>query len=280
MIKIILNNINKNTFFTNNFTYLIVGEVHVLNGISLYIEDNTTILLRNNININNVNRSTDYSTLIFDTGSTVIAKKLFIKSVDKNNKLIKYADNGGLIFLGSSANTQYKSYNTIFSQISPNPSNYSIEELIIEYLGSINNNNNITIIGVNYNEFNIKKIKSFYSGNIGLNIINSIINIDRLYINNPIGMIGIENNNSIININKSLKITITNNNMASLFNFIVNSLTPNIKINKNANIYLNAPYFNTIGNPLVVVSTDIIAPTSPYYVITKLLKQMYIFREI
>jgi hypothetical protein len=279
MIKIILNNINKNTFFTNNFTYLIVGEVHVLNGISLYIEDNTTILLRNCININNVNRSTDYSTLIFDTGSTVIAKKLFIKSVDKNNKKVKYADNGGLIFLGSTVDTQYKLYNTISSQLSPITSNYSIEELIIEYLGSVNNNN-ITIIGVNNNEFNIKKIKSFYSGNIGLNIINSTINIDRLYINNPMGNIGIENNNSIININKSLKITITNNKMASLFNFIVNSLTPNIKINKKANIYLKAPHFNTKENPLVVVSTDIILPTSPYFVIAKLLKQIYIFREI
>ena len=278
MIKIILNNINKNTFFTNNFTYLIVGEVHVLNGISLYIEDNTTILLRNCININNVNRSTDYSTLIFDTGSTVIAKKIFIKSVDKNNKLIKYADNGGLIFLGSSANIQYKSYNTIFSQISTIPSNFSIEELIIEYLGSINNNN-ITIIGVNYNEFNIKKIKSFYSGNIGLNIINSIINIDRLYINNPISN-GIENNNSIININKSLKITITNNKMTALFNFIVNSLTPNIKINKNANIYLKAPQFNPIINPLKVVSIDIPSPTSPYFVNKNLNKQTYIFKDI
>ena len=38
-------------------------------------------------------------------------------------------------------------------------------------------------------------------------IINSIINIDRLYINNPIGN-GIENNNSIININNTYDIIV------------------------------------------------------------------------
>ena len=163
--KIIINNIKENTIFTNNYRYIIVGEIHVLSGISLYIENNTTILLINSININNTNRSIDYSTLIFDTGSSLIAKKLFVKSVDKYNKIVNYANNGGLVFLGSSANVTYSTYNTIFSQISTSSSKFCVDELIIQYLGSTTNNN-ITIIGNNNNEFRIKNIKSIYSGNI------------------------------------------------------------------------------------------------------------------
>jgi hypothetical protein len=279
MIKIILNNISVNTFFTNKFTYIIVGEIHVLSGVSLYIENNTTILLRNGININNTNRSIDYSTLIFDTGSKLIAKKLFVKSVDKNNKLVNYADNGGLIFLGSATNIIYSTYNTIFSQISATPSNFSIEELIIEYLGSTINNN-ITIIGNNEDEFNIKNIKSFYSGNIGLSVIKSNIIIDKLFINNPSGNVAIENNNSIINITKLIKIIITNSITSSLFNFTVNTYSPYLKINTNAVVYLNAPQFNPIINPLKVVSIDIPSPTSPYFVNKNLKKQTYIFRDV
>lgn len=279
MIKTIINNISENTFFTNNFTYIIVGEIHVLNGVSLYIEDNTIILLRNGINITNINRSIDYSTLIFDTGSTLIAKKLFVKSVDKNNKPVNYANNGGLIFLGSSANIIYSTYNTIYSQISATPSNFSIEELIIEYLGSTNNNN-ITIIGNNNDEFKIKNIKSFYSGNIGLSIIKSNIIIDKLFINNPSGNVAIENNNSIINITKLIKIIITNSTTSSLFNFTVNTYSPYIKIKKNANVYLYAPQFNPIINPLEVVSIYIPHPTSPYFINNNIKKQTYIFRYV
>jgi hypothetical protein len=279
MIKTILNNISENTFFTNNFKYIIVGEIHVLNGVSLYIEDNTIIYLRNGININNTNRSIDYSTLIFDTGSTLIAKKIFIKSADKNNKSVNYANNGGLIFLGSAANVIYSTYNTIFSQISSTPSNFSIEELIIEYLGSTNNNN-ITIIGTNNDEFNIKNIKSFYSGNIGLSVIKSNIIIDKLFINNPNGIVAIENNNSIINITKLIKIIITNSTTSSLFNFLVNTYSPYLKINKNAIVYLNAPQFNPVVNPLEVVSIDIPSPISPYFVNKNVKKQTYIFRDV
>jgi hypothetical protein len=46
MIQTIFENIIKNT----NFTYIIIGEIHILNGITLCIEDNTIILLRNGIN--------------------------------------------------------------------------------------------------------------------------------------------------------------------------------------------------------------------------------------
>lgn len=279
MIKTILNNISENTFFTNNFKYIIVGEIHVLNGVSLYIEDNTIIYLRNGININNINRSIDYSTLIFDTGSTLIAKKIFVKSADKNNKSVNYANNGGLIFLGSAANIIYSTYNTIFSQISATPSNFSIEELIIEYLGSTNNNN-ITIIGTNDDEFNIKNIKSFYSGNIGLSVIKSNIIINKLFINNPNGNVALENYNSIINIIKLIKIIITNSTTSSLFNFTVNTYSPYLKINKNANVYLSAPQFNPLVNPLEVVSIDIPSPISPYFVNKNLKKQTYIFRDV
>ena len=50
MIETIFENITKNTNFTNNYIYVIIGEIHVLNGITLCIEDNTVILLRNGIN--------------------------------------------------------------------------------------------------------------------------------------------------------------------------------------------------------------------------------------
>jgi photosystem II stability/assembly factor-like uncharacterized protein len=279
MIKTILNNISKNTIFTNNFTYVIVGEIHVLNGINLYIEDNTLILLRNGIQKKNKNSSIDYSTLIFDTGSNLIAKKIFIKSADNYNKAINYANNGGLIFLGSAANITYNAYNSINSQISATSSNFYIEELITCYLGSINNNN-ITVIGNNNDEFNIKSIKSFYSGNIGLSVINSNIIIEKLLIYNPSGNVAVDNNNSIIDIIKVIKIFITNGSMTSLFNFFIDSDIPYIKINKNTCVNLRAPQFNPIINLLKVVSIDIPSPISPYFVNKILKKQTYIYRSI
>jgi hypothetical protein len=97
-IEIISSDILKNKTLSDKKTYVIEGEVRVRKGVKLTIRDKVTILLVNGVFSKSVVRR---STLIFAQGSTLSAKRVYIKACTVQHKPVKHADNGGVWFLGN-----------------------------------------------------------------------------------------------------------------------------------------------------------------------------------
>lgn len=77
-------------------TYVIEGEVRVRKGVKLTIRDKVTILLVNGVFSKSVVRR---SALIFAQGSTLSAKRVYIKARTVQHRPVKHADNSGVWFI-------------------------------------------------------------------------------------------------------------------------------------------------------------------------------------
>jgi hypothetical protein len=126
----ITTNFSSSTILTNNFTYVINGEIHVLEGVTLNIEYNTLIMIRNGIYKNTTLRR---AALIFDTGSTLYASDFYLTACNSHNVAEPLADNGGLWFVGSAASV---TKDGIVCEYSPSSSSFNANKIYIYYLGS------------------------------------------------------------------------------------------------------------------------------------------------
>lgn len=79
-------------------TWLVVGEVRVARGVTLKVEDGTTILIANGVAPGSRLRR---SALIFEAGSALAAGRLAVRACGANHRPVRQADNGGLWFLGT-----------------------------------------------------------------------------------------------------------------------------------------------------------------------------------
>jgi len=93
--EVITGNIKKDKTLRSDVTYVIKGEVHVAKNVTLTIGDRVTILLVNGVFPKSIVRR---SVLIFDQGSKMLAKRVYIRAADSNHKPIKFPDNGGVWF--------------------------------------------------------------------------------------------------------------------------------------------------------------------------------------
>ena len=103
MLIKIYKNIDKDTKFICDNVYVIIGEIRVLSDITLIIEDNVNILIMNGDFTTPEGVSTGKSCLIFETGSTLYAERVYLQACNCFLLPAKKADNGGIIFLGSSS---------------------------------------------------------------------------------------------------------------------------------------------------------------------------------
>jgi hypothetical protein len=192
----ITTNFSSSTTLTNNFTYVINGEIHVLEGVTLNIEFNTLIMIKNGIYKN----STIFrSALIFDTGSTLYASDVYLTSCNSNNISEPFADNGGLWFVGSAS---FVEKDGIFCKYSPYSSSFNANKIYIYYLGSAdpivenknkNKNKNkpsadqdgITLLGCAPFECNILGIYVENSGDNAIDVVESHITINDIEVIHP-----------------------------------------------------------------------------------------------
>lgn len=213
-IEIISKNIATNKTLCNKKKYLITREVHVRPGACLKIQDGVEILLLNGeIKSRGLNRAA----LIFDQGSKLQAKKMSFRAASIDGKYQKNANNGGIWFLG---NHKTASKDSVSVQHNPRKrkSWFRAIEIKTYYLGTkdtVRKKNKkqkddidgISILGTGRDEWNITTIKSNYSGDDGLDLTNSDIKVDKLYIRNP-SEDGLNISSSRIEIVKNLTITI------------------------------------------------------------------------
>lgn len=172
--------------------YLIHGEVHVRAGVTLTIEDGTTILIRNGLR---PVRTIDTSALIFDSGSGLRAGTITFASADGTGARVKQPNNGGVFFCGSHKKGTKDGISSTYWAPS---SNFRAERIILDHVGRTDpregdgDNNDrddidaISIIGVGQREWNVKAIESHGSGDDGIDIYNSTISLDTLIVTNPV----------------------------------------------------------------------------------------------
>ena len=90
-------NISSDTTFIKNYIYVMTSEIHVLQNVTVSIEDNVIIYIRNGV----YNTTTARAALIFDTGSNLISTNFYVLACNICNIPVYEADNGGLWFVGS-----------------------------------------------------------------------------------------------------------------------------------------------------------------------------------
>jgi hypothetical protein len=89
MLIKIYENIDKDTKFTCDNVYIIIGEIRVLPDITLIIEDNVNIFIMNGDFITPEGISTGKSCLIFETGSTLYAERVYFQNDKSISNCIK-----------------------------------------------------------------------------------------------------------------------------------------------------------------------------------------------
>jgi hypothetical protein len=199
------------------YTYVIDGEVHVLAGVRLTIEDGVNILIKNG----KIRRRTiDRSALIFDQGSQLEAMRFQVKAAGADGRPEKRADNGGIWFLGSFHDASKDDVTVIVDRFSK-PSRFSATEIHVIDLGngdpapSARNLNprgddidGFSVLGVGPREWKIKSVRSDYSADDGFDVTNSEIELDSLVVNSPFED-GLNISSSKVRIRKHLSVEMT-----------------------------------------------------------------------
>jgi len=252
--------ITSSTTFVKSTTYVIRGMVRVLSTVQLTIENGTTILL-----VNGPMRSS----LIFDTGSTLVAEHVYFRACDAKYNLVKTANNGGLWFLGSSSNAEK---DLITVKYSVTPSSFKAVRIFTAYLGrcdpkggdspTTDDIDAISVLGVGSNEWNISSVVSYYSGDDGFDVENSAITLKYLRVVKP-KEDGLNITSSRVNILNSLEIDmgISKVKDRDIFDLEPDEGQAYVRLAEGCNVNISGIF----GDELKLVSSDLPQPDGDKY---------------
>lgn len=267
-IEIIKANIRKSKNLKAGTTYIIEGEVHVVKGVTLTIEDKVTILLVNGVFPKSIVRR---SALIFDQGSAMSAKRLYIKAADTSHKPVKNCDNGGVWFLGNFNDASKDRVSVKMNRKNP-LSAFKADMVAVYYLGrkdtyisaktgkvlDIGDDvDGFSVLGVGRNEWNISEVRSHFCGDDGFDVTNSHISLDRLEIKQPTED-GMNISSSRVEIHKSLLLDIrkTADTDRDLFDFETDDGASYVELYSRCWVRLDGVF----GDQLVLSSNEMPKP--------------------
>lgn len=182
--------INADMNMTVDNDYMITGEVHVASGVTLTIEDNVNVLIRNGNQKKIVGKTfAKKSGLIFDTGSSLVAGNLFFKACDDVGNIVSSSDNAGVFFMGSSSLWQQ---GQIVSNFSVKNSSFVAESIHLDYLGRMEPEINrlspiypaLNVIGMNIYEWKVNNVISRNAASYGVRIDRSVVTLKSLEVKN------------------------------------------------------------------------------------------------
>jgi len=252
--------ITSSTTFVKSTTYVIRGMVRVKAGVQLTIENGTTILV-----VNGPWRSS----LIFDTGSILVAEHVYFRACDAKYNLVKTANNGGLWFLGSSSNAEK---DLITVKYSVTPSRLRATRIFAAYLGrcdpkggdspTTDDIDAISVLGVGSNEWNISSVVSYYSGDDGFDVENSDITLKYLRVVKP-KEDGLNITSSRVNILNSLDIDmgISKVKDRDIFDLEPDEGQAYVRLAEGCNVNISGIF----GDELKLVSSDLPQPDGDKY---------------
>lgn len=267
-ISLIARDIKKSTTLKSNTIHVIDAEVHVAPGVTLTIEDQTTILITNGLKDKSKIRR---SALIFDQGSALSAKRMYIKAADANYKVVKKCDNGGVWFLGNFQDATKDTVSVVVNRKKP-LSSFNADLIATYYLGrhdplsetkkqkkvsARDDVDGFSILGVGKSEWNVRAVRSFYSADDGIDITNSHVSFNRIEVKNPMED-ALNITSSRVEIHKSLIVDVTKDQRTDrdIFDFEVDKGSSFVEIYKNCAVNLRGCF----GDQVVLSSIDLPQP--------------------
>lgn len=251
---LITKDIDSSRTFVKSTTYVIKGAVRVLKNVELTIENGTTILLVN---------GSMRSSLIFNTGSKLVAEHIYFRACDAAYNLVKVANNGGLWFLGSSSNAE-KDQITVKYNVTP--SSFQAIRIFSAYLGRCDSTTDdidaISVLGVGSNEWNISSIVSYYSGDDGFDVENSAITLKYLRIVKP-KEDGLNITSSRLNILNSLEVDMGKSGKKDrdIFDLEPDEGQTYVRLEEGCDVNISGVF----GDQLKLVSSDLPQPNGDKY---------------
>ena len=274
---LITKDINSSRTFVKSMTYVIKGIVRVLADVQLTIENGTTILL-----VNGPMRSS----LIFNTGSKLVAEHVYFRACDASYKIVKTANNGGLWFLGSSSNAEK---DKITVKYNVTPSSFNATRIFAAYLGrcdpkggdgpNTDDIDGISVLGVGSNEWNISSVVSYYSGDDGFDVENSAITLKYLRVVEP-KEDGLNITSSRVNILNSLEVDMGKSGKKDrdIFDLEPDEGQTYVRLEEGCDVNISGVF----GDELKLVSSDLPQPDGDkYYKFNRELKngQTYVYSQ-
>lgn len=267
-IELLTTNIRKNTTLKANKIYVVDAEVHVVSGVTLTVEDRTTILITNGLKPKSKIRR---SALIFDQGSTLKAKRMYVKAANTEYKPVKQSDNGGIWFLGNYLDAAKDTVSVTVNRKKP-LSSFNADMIATYYLGrydpeketaktkkiaSRDDIDGFSILGVGKSEWSVNTVRSFYSADDGLDITNSHVRFNRIEIKNPMED-GLNLSSSRVEVHKSLILDVTKDARTDrdLFDFEVDDGSTFLEIYQHCAIDIKGCF----GDEVVLSSIDLPTP--------------------
>ena len=251
---LITKDIDSSRTFVKSTTYVIKGTVRVLKNVEVTIENGTTILLVN---------GSMRSSLIFNTGSKLIAEHVYFRACDATYNLVKVANNGGLWFLGSSSNAEK---DKITVKYNVTPSSFQAIRIFSAYLGRCDSTTDdidaISVLGVGSNEWNISSIVSYYSGDDGFDVENSAITLKYLRVVKP-KEDGLNITSSRVNILNSLEVDMGKSGKKDrdIFDLEPDEGQTYVRLEEGCDVNISGVF----GDQLKLVSSDLPQPDGDKY---------------
>ena len=251
---LITKDIDSSRTFVKSTTYVIKGTVRVLKNVEVTIENGTTILLVN---------GSMRSSLIFNTGSKLIAERVYFRACDATYNLVKVANNGGLWFLGSSSNAEK---DKITVKYNVTPSSFQAIRIFSAYLGRCDSTTDdidaISVLGVGSNEWNISSIVSYYSGDDGFDVENSAITLKYLRVVEP-KEDGLNITSSRVNILNSLEVDMGKSGKKDrdIFDLEPDEGQTYVRLEEGCDVNISGVF----GDQLKLVSSDLPQPDGDKY---------------
>ena len=185
--------ITSDTTFRAGTIYVITGEVHVLRQVKLTIEDGVEVRIRNG-------RGTYlYLTspaLVFDSGSSLVAKRVTFQAANDANEPVREAANGGLFFCGSARAATKDNIPSVNNPLYP--SSFTADSIVANYLGRRDPRGGdgdgpdrddidaVSVIGVDTSEWHVKAVESNHSGDDGFDLTESTITMTSVRVYDPV----------------------------------------------------------------------------------------------
>ena len=215
-VSLITSDISRSTTLRRGTIYIVDGEIHVLRGVTLTIEDGVTVLIRNGYR---QNRLLSCNALIFDSGSALRATTVTFAAADETNRMAMVANNGGVFFLGT-ARSCSKDGISVNAAAASGRSSFTATLMVASFLGrtdpfgrdSDGNDRDdidaVSVLGMGQTEWRIKAVRTENSGDDGFDVTSSTIVLDSLTVINPVED-GLNVTSSIVDIRRSLTISMS-----------------------------------------------------------------------
>ncbi|WP_018390385.1 hypothetical protein [Ancylobacter sp. FA202] len=245
--------------------YVATADVRIRSGAKLVVEEGVTILILNGLVPSS---PIGHAALIFEQGSALQAGRLYIRACNARFRPVKKADNGGVWFFGAYRSAE-KDGLTVAAGPAGAASSFNAALIAAYHLGHgdpaapsdnpmLDDRDGFSVMGVGPQEWRVVEVRSFHSGDDGLDLTNSQIRLERLRVVGP-AEDGINLSSSKLEVARSLVVDVAMTDVADrdIFDFEVDDGPSYVEIARHCHVDIQGVF----GDQLHLISPDMPAAT-------------------